>query len=198
MVQPSQTPMDDSGSATELAPAPPAKPRLTFGISTLKDVAPAPAPAKPATRPIATSTRQRPAARSAPATNSAPVGPAAAVGEAALRVAITERMAHMAQETLTELQRQHPTIAVPAIDRERVDGAAAQALADPAFATRLRLLVLGAAPVPVAEDAPPSVDVADPPSGHAADATTGRMPEPEDLQAADETDTHEGDAVVDE
>src|SRR3712207_6650591 len=105
MVQPSQTPMDNSGSATEPAPAPPAKPRLTFGISTLKDVAPTPAPAKPATKPTTTPTRQRPAARSALATNSAPVGPVAAVVEAAVRVAITQRMAHMAQETLAELQR---------------------------------------------------------------------------------------------
>ncbi len=198
MVHPSQTPMDEPDSAAQPAPAPPGKPRLTFGISTLKDVAPAAAPAKPTTRPATTPTRPRPTAHAAPATNPTSVSPAVAVVEAVLRVVVVQRMAQRAQATLAELQRQHPTIPVPVIDPERVDGAAAQALADAAFATRLRLLVLGAAPVSVAGDAPPSVDVADPPSAHAADATTGTMPAPDDLEAADESDTEEGDAVVDE
>ena len=198
MVQPSQTPMDDPGSSTEPAPSPTAKPRLTFGISTLKDAAPAAAPARSTARPTTAPTRQRPAAQSTSPTNSAPVSPAATMVEAAVRVAITQRMTQLAQETLAERQRQHPTITMPAIDRERVDAVATQALADPAFATRLRLQVLGAAPVSVTGDAPPSADVAEESAADAADRIEGKMPDPKELQAADESDTEEGTTGVDE
>ncbi len=180
--------MDDPGSATEPAPAPPAKPRLTFGISTLKDAAPAPAPARPTTRPATTPTRPRPTPHAAPATNPTSVSPAVALVEAALRVAVVQRMAQRAQATLAELQRQHPTIPVPVIDPERVEGAAAQALADPALATRLRLLTLRPAP-------PAAADGTDRSSVPAADGAAGTTPEPDERQAGDEAPPVAGDSA---
>ena len=195
MVHPSQTPMDEPDS-TEPAPAPPAKPRLTFGISTLKDAAPAPAPARPTTRPATTPTRPRPTPHAAPATNPTSVSPAVAVVEAALRLAVVQRMAQRAQATLAELQRQHPTIPVPVIDPERVEGAAAQALADPALATRLRLLTLRPAPPAAAAETPPAADGTDRSSVPAADGTAGTTPEPETQQAGDEARPVAGDAAM--
>ena len=198
MVHPSQTPMDEPDSAAESGPAPPAKPRLTFGISTLKDAAPAPAPVRTTTRPATTPTRPRPSPHAAPATNPASASPAVAMVEAALRVAVAQRMAQRAQATLAELQRQHPTIPVPVIDPERMDGAAAQALADPALATRLRLLTLRPAPPAAAAETPPAADGTDRSSVPAADGTAETTPEPDERQAGDEATPVEGDAIVGE
>lgn len=158
MVQPTRLPGEESSELSSATPAAPpvgpARPRLTFGISTLKDLAPAPAPMAP-TRPAVAAPPPRPPARPTTPKPTAQGTPMALLTEAAARVAVTRRMAQAAEVTLTELRRQHPAVVAAALDPTRVGGAAAQALADPAFLTRLRLLALTAAP-PAAEEAPAS------------------------------------------
>jgi hypothetical protein len=111
--------------------------------------------------------------------------------EAAARAVVTRRMAQVAEVTLAELRRQHPAVGELALDSTRVGVVAAQALADPAFLTRLRLLALPAATIEVV--APTQAPTAPPAPSRLGTPTDPEEAHPPD-HAADEAAADGADA----